>query len=307
MAQIPLPTYLSPEWHTQRKHDADGRVRFGASDAPVLMGVSQYKNIVDLFMSRQSTELPAPPNEAQMRGHRLEPALLGYASDVLQEPVTTPDVWFTTGRFVATLDGLSESNVIVECKTTTTYSSDNPIPAPWYWQVQAQLACNENATHAFVAVLDKRMRFGYYDVRRNEDDIAILLDQAEYVGSHFDKGEIPDDVTYTEDQVKRLYPSPTGNVDLSYDQYAMITEWIQLKQQREEIEQKEQDLRNEVVSLLRGAETAKYNGITVVSYKARKGSLRLDTKLLEAEHPDLVGQYKKMSNTTRVLRIHEGK
>ena len=305
MTKIERPPYLSPEWHSQRKHDQNGKTRFGASDAPVLMGVSQYRNIVDLFISRTTETEPEPPNEAQMRGHRLEPALLAYASELLGQEVTTPEGWHTEGRFVATLDGLtSDETVVVECKTTTAYSSDDDIPLPFYWQVQAQLACVDTAEYALVVVLDKWMRFGSWRVERNEQDIAELLLTAEKVGDSFDNGELPTDSVLREDQVKSLYPNPEGVLELTSEQFDIVCRYAQIKGQAEQLENEEKYWREAVANLLAQYETATYDGKTVVSYKSRKGGTRLDTKSLSAEHPELVAKYQRVSQPTRVMRFH---
>lgn len=303
--KIARPTYLSPEWHTQRKRDETGKVRFGASDAPVLMNLSKYRNIVDLFISRQSDELPEPPNDVQMRGHLLEPALLQYASNLLEEQIETPDPWFTAGRFVATLDGLTKDElVIVEAKSTMQYSSDDKIPESFYWQVQAQLACVPTATYAMVVVLDKRMRFGYWQVFRNEADIARLLDWAEIVGTYFDNNELPPDVLMTEHQIKTFYPDPVGELEIGERGFELVQQYKHIKSIREDMDKQEQDLRNEIVNLLGNKEIGTVNGVKVISYKSRKGSLRLDAKLLEAENPELVANYRRIGATTRTLRTH---
>ena len=305
MTRIPLPPYLSPEWHSQRKHDQNGKTRFGASDAPVLMGCSKYRNIVDLFISRTTETEPEPPNDAQMRGHRLEPALLAYAGELLGQPVATPDEWFTTGRFVATLDGLTaDESVVVECKTTTAYSSDDDIPLPFYWQVQAQLACVPEAQYALVVVLDKWMQFGSWRVERNEQDIAELLWVAEEVGDSFDKGELPPDSVLREEQVRALYQNPEGIVELTSEQFDIVCQLAQTSARRKTIETEEQALRDQVATFLASTEVATFDGKTVVSYKTRKGGTRLDTKSLSAEHPDLVEKYQRVSPPTRVMRFH---
>jgi putative phage-type endonuclease len=302
--KIPMPTYLSPDWHQQRKRDEQGRVRFGASDAPALMGVSEYKTIADLLVSKTMDTTPSPTTEAQMRGHRLEPALLSYAEEVLRTPVFNPECWYTEGRFVATLDGLTPDNVIVEAKTTTAYSSDDSLPASYYWQVCAQFACVPEADTAVLAVLDKRMRFGHWVIDRYQPDIDKLLEWADYVGSCFDRGLLPKGELLQEKHVKVLYPNPEGVIELDDDGFGLVAEYCQVKAKRETLETKEKDLRNLITAIMGNNDTATYNGNKVVTYKSRNGGSKLDTKLLEAEHPELVAQYKRLVTTTRVLRTY---
>ena len=305
--KVDKPTHGSLEWLKIRHRDEQGRIRFGASEAPILMGVSKFKDIVDLAIEKWADPEVKEQNEAMMRGHLLEPALLEYASTLLGEPVTTPEEMFVNERFIATLDGLV-GDVIVEAKTTTFYSSDDVLPEDYYWQVIAQLACVPQATRALVVVLDKRMRFGYWEFYRSavEDDITLLLDRAAEVGELLDKGEMPFDAEPTETQVKLLFPDPVGQIELTHDQVQVIEMWSAAKQALKESESVEQNYKDQVARMLGEAEEAHFCGQKLVTFKARKGVSRLDTKRLEQDHPDLVAKYKVTGQGTRILRTTLG-
>ena len=303
---IPKPEHGSIEWHRIRHRDEQGRVRFGASEAPALMGVSKFSNVIDLAIAKLNEPEVSEPNEAMMRGNRLEPALVDYASELLGEKVQTPDEMFPMDRFIATLDGLTVGgDTIVECKTTTFYSSDDALPEDYYWQVLAQLGCCPWAQRVIVVVLDKRMRFGWWEVTRNQDienDIDRLFYRAQEVAEYIDRGEIPQGIPLTETQVKTLYPDPFGEIELSMAEYDAVRMWLAAKEATKLAEEQEQALKDNVAGILGNAESATYAGHKVVSFKARKGMLRLDTKSLEKDHPDLVAKYKVMGSSTRVLK-----
>lgn len=303
MTEIVKPTHGSLEWLQIRHRDEQGRVRFGASEAPTLMGVSKFNTIVDLAIEKWAEPSVKEQNDAMLRGHLLEPALLEYAATLLEQPVPTPDVMYPAGRFIATLDGLV-GDTIVEAKTTTFYSSDDVLPEDYYWQVLAQLACVPSATRVLVVVLDKRMRLGYWEVSRDavEDDIARLLDRADEVGDALDKGEMPEDAMPTEAQVKMLFPNPKGEIELTQVDVDIINGWNFAKAALKEAEAVEQAFKDQVARMLGEAEVGLFLGEKVVTYKARKGIERLDTKRLTQDHPELVAQYKVTGSSTRVLR-----
>lgn len=61
----------SPEWHIWRK------AGLGSSDAPVLLGVSPWKTIEQLFLEKIGEVTSMKHTWATLRGNRLEPKVLG--------------------------------------------------------------------------------------------------------------------------------------------------------------------------------------------------------------------------------------
>lgn len=307
MATINKPPHGSVEWLMIRKMDQYGRIRFGASEAPTLMQANPYATIADLAIDKWGEAEVSEQNAAMQRGNVLEPALVAHAADLLGEPVVTPDVMYNVGRLVATLDGITEDNkTIVECKTTTSYSSDDEIPDAYYWQAVAQLACVPEAEKVLVVVLDKRMRLGTWEVRRSTHavtfDIDRLFDQADYVGEYLDKHEMPPDVPLKEKHIIALYPTPSGAVELDSAGIAIVSAWQASMQARKMAEAEEQKWRDQLVTLLADAEFGCVDGNPVVSYKARKGSSTVDWKAVARDHGDLLNKYRKQGASTRVLR-----
>lgn len=306
------PTHGTLEWLQLRHKDAEGRVRFGASEAPILAGVSHYRNLVDLAIAKWDEPEVNEMNEAMKRGHVLEPALITEASAILGCEVITPNFMYEHERFIATLDGVTfdehgDIDTIIEAKTTTQHSNDDPLPVEFYWQVLAQMFCT-GARHALVIMLDKRMRIGTYRLERTDDveaDIEWLAATAETVGAMLDAKQLPD-IPMTESQVKSLYPNPAGSIEVGSSGLALLREWQAAAEARKSVESHEQLLRDKVAQLLGVFDTGTVDGQPVVSFKARKGSSRLDLKRLEAEHPGLVAGYRVQGAPFRVLRMLGG-
>lgn len=303
MEMISKPEHGSEQWLAIRKQDKYGRVRFGASEAPTLMGVNQYATVADLALDKWSPAEVSAPNDAMVRGNVLEPALVTHAATLLGENVTTPEVMYAVGRLIATLDGITDDGLtIVECKTTMSYSSDDSIPLAYYWQAIAQLACVPTAERVLVVVLDKRMRLGTWEVSRNQDDIDRLFDRADYVGEYLDRNEIPPDATMQERHVLSMYPTPSGTVELGSDGLFILNTWLAAKEARTVAEKQEQEARDMLVALLGNAEAGTVDEQTVVTYKARKGSTTVDWKAVARDHGPLLDKYRKQGASTRVLR-----
>jgi putative phage-type endonuclease len=303
MEMISKPEHGSEQWLAIRKQDKYGRIRFGASEAPTLMGANQYATVADLALDKWSPAEVSAPNDAMVRGNVLEPALVAHAATLLGENVTTPEVMYSVGRLIATLDGITDDGLtIVECKTTMSYSSDDPIPPAYYWQAIAQLACVPTAESVLVVVLDKRMRLGTWTVNRDRDDIDRLFDRADYVGEYLDKHEMPPDAIMQERHVISMYPAPSGTVELGSDGLFILNTWLAAKEARTVAEKQEQEARDMLVALLGSAEAGTVDEQTVVTYKARKGSTTVDWKAVARDHGPLLDKYRKQGFSTRVLR-----
>lgn len=310
MGTILKPAHGSVEWLRVRQRDAAGRVRFGASESPVLMGVSKWSNLVDLAIDKwtEATE-PNEPNAAMERGNVLEPALVDYAATLLGCAVTTPAVMYTAGRLIATLDGITEAEhpdepvTIVEAKTTTFHSNDDPLPAEYFWQGIAQLACVPEADRVLFVCLDKRMRLGHWVLLRDEEAIAELVAQADSVGRKLDARELPTDIAPTEAQVRSLFPQSDGTVELPVAAAAVLDLYRAARATREEAEAIEQTARDQLVAMLGGAEVGTFAGERVLSFKTRKGSMRVDMKALELAQPELVAEFRVQGAPVRVLKV----
>jgi predicted phage-related endonuclease len=301
---IPKPTHGSLEWLNVRRRDEKGQIIFGASEAPILMGESKYQNVVDLAISKWQPAEVKKANEAMQRGNYLEASLISYGSDLLGHTFITPNVMFRNGRMIATLDGINESqDIILEAKTTTAYSSDDELPREYFWQGVAQLACVPTAHKVVFVVLDKFMRLGSWTLMRDEKAIALLMLQAEEIGAMLDERKLPDYVSLTEKQAKELYRNPAGEKELGVNALHLVEVWSATRDARMMAEKEEQLAKDALANLIGEAEYGTINGDRVISFKPRKGSTRVDTKMMEIENPDLVAKYKTTGDSTRVLRL----
>lgn len=309
MKAIDKPTHGSLAWLQVRHRDETGRTRFGASEAPILMGASKFETLSSLAIRKWSEPEVTTPNASMMRGQILEPALITYAAELLQQDVFTPEQMFINGRLIATLDGLSDDGEwIVEAKTTVAYSSDDELPDEYFWQVVAQFACVPMANNALIVILDKRMRLGSWTLTRSsvQDAIDLLLARADEIGECLDKHELPKEAEPSEDEIKSLFPNPAGAIELTAEIVQAIEMWQAFKQAKEEAEENEQKYRDQIARFLADKDTGSLNGQSVVTFKARKASSRIDVTRLAADHPSLVDKYRTTGKPTRILRLVNG-
>jgi putative phage-type endonuclease len=302
--------YGSQEWLEQRRTQNGGTV-FGASEIPALMGVSPWDNLTDLVIKKVNPEFSSSSNDATLRGHILEPALIEFARRHYGEVVLPTDM-YQRDRIVATLDGIQfdesgKATRTVEAKTTTAYALSDTLPITYFWQVQAQMdavGCNESV----VVALDKYMRLGFWVVEADHFAIEEMREQAELIGSKIDDGSIFDQLTdgLTSKQVDLLYPKPEGERELTHDEMTAIDEWRAWKDQLEMLKDAESSARDRVTRILKDVQVGTFNGQAIISYKrqTRKGSIDVDRLLNHnPEISALASQYRKPDTAFRVLRM----
>src|SRR5271165_7033006 len=103
----------SPEWIELR------RAYIGASDAPVVMGVSPWRTPLQLWMEKTGMGDSQPVTKAMHRGTVLEPEALAMYCDLVGINMLPRIMFSQSNEFqMATLDGIDASaSIAVEIKT----------------------------------------------------------------------------------------------------------------------------------------------------------------------------------------------
>lgn len=129
----------SSEWHAYRD------TRIGASDVPIILGVSPWSTPRKLWERKQHLTAPTPVNDAMKRGTELEPVIRAQAElkfAVALEPfvIQHPHHEF----LFASLDGWDrDANIVHEFKapnqTVHAMAQNGEIPEYYLLQVQVQM------------------------------------------------------------------------------------------------------------------------------------------------------------------------
>jgi len=298
---IPKPTHGSLEWLQLRHRNSNGDCIVGASEVATVMGDNPYQSIADLAVKKTLDPVVGEQNEAMVRGNALEPALLAHASNVLGKRIETPEFMFARGRIVATLDGqgVDEPDLIVEAKTTNSWSPDAPFPKSWFWQAQAQMYCT-GAPEVIFIILDRHQRFIFQTIEADRQAQDAMWDKVEAFCSAIDRGEIPEEDTLSAPAVAELHPEPAGETELDTNAITILAQWQGIRESISLMEKEEKQLRDALARTLMGKEYGTVAGRRVISWKAQE-SRRLDQKALAEAHPDIAEQFMKTSHF-RVMR-----
>lgn len=302
---VTKPEHGSVAWLKARKW-RDGEVLVAASDAAAVHGEHRFKSMAQLAVELLDVDDPVPTvaNAAMERGNKLEPVLLRWAADELQTTVRTPDVMFGYGRLVATLDGLTPSGTVVECKTTTS-RFNGTLPRYWHWQGVQQSICAGSDKVLWV-VLDGDLNLTLTEQRVDDDDVKQHLRAVDRFLAAIDMGMLPAEAVPTLEDIARLNrePSPVP-VELPVEAFDLMCWFHDVDSMAKQAKDNVEKVKAEIAALLGAAEVGLLDGKEAVTWKV-SSRRSFDVARFEAEHPELAAQYQKTS-TFRTLRVKGGK
>lgn len=307
MKLIPKPEHGSEAWLRARWRDEDGRVVFGASDAPALMNASPYTSRGDLFIDKLNEPHVKESSAVFHRGNVLEPVLVAEAGRRLGISVVTPDVIYCGDRFRISLDGVDDATdpaVVVEAKTTTRYrvSSADDLPPEWLWQGWAQTLVT--GAPVYFSVLDRDMNLALIEAPTNAGAIDALRLEAETFAGLIECGDIPESLDdFNADQIAAIVKAEPERIELPVEALDLVEQLVLARAMRKTAEQEEAHAKDELARLLRGNEIGSIGGMDVVSWKRQGGKPRVDTRALLEAHPDLREQFTVAGVPFRTMRV----
>ncbi|MGL5264485.1 MAG: lambda-exonuclease family protein, partial [Candidatus Rhabdochlamydia sp.] len=165
----------SLEWIAHRRNF------IGASDAPIIMGVSSWRTLFQLWQEKLGLNEGQKENRAMIYGKRMEKiarqAYENYTGNIVSIEEKDTLVYHPEKKFMmASLDGFVIDKFIpLEIKTANAedhfLAKNGRIPAKYYPQVQHQLTCVEDSDllHYFsyrrgdIALVEVEKNFAYID------------------------------------------------------------------------------------------------------------------------------------------------
>lgn len=279
----------TPEWLEIRKK------YIGASDAPIIMGVSPFKR----SDGRKKTphvlwmeKLDLLPQEKESRAMKYGKQMEESAREAYEKMVGdffAPKVCFhkEIKYLMASLDGVSiDGKLAVEIKNANyedhTLAKTNKVPAKYYPQVQQQLAC---------AQLDG---MHYFSFHKGEGVIVEVERDDNYLQEMYAKEESFWDCV-------RNFKAPSLTKDDYHEKdeewYSKALKLLEIKQRRKDLEKAEKEMETLLIEESAGKNSF-YKDIRYTS-SIRKGSIDY-SKVFELKGVDLES-YRKPSSSTWTL------
>lgn len=306
---IRKPAHGSHEWLMLRHRQEDGTPVISASDAAAIHGEHPYKTRTELFFEKLQAEPPVTvANDAMERGNRLEPAIREWAASKLGVELVEPEFMYATESsgtpLIATLDAAvvdtyGYAKMVVEIKTVSDWF-DGTLPRHWYWQGVQQAICADVHTVIW-AVLDSSLTLKFAHQGVSPEEKIEHLEAATDFAYWLRRGEPDPNWERTYDEVAMMYPQSVGvPVDITRDQH-VIYRLREVKNEIKLLAEEEERLKAELGYLMGDADSATVDGNVVATWRTQSKT-SFDSKLFQAENPDLYNQYKKTS-AYRVMRL----
>ena len=210
-------------------------------------------------------------------------------------------------------DGLnSPPTKILECKTANPFSQgdwgivgSDEVPLPYLCQVAWYQAITAIA-QADLAVLFGNHDFRIYAIARDKELEQMIIQKALFFWHEYVLKDIPPPVMNEQD-CHTLFSKgdPKKSIEAKADTLELTKRLQILNREIESREIEVSHIKQSIMSELGDAETLTYQGKVLATWKAPKPSLRLDSKRLEAEHPELASAYKIAVQNSRRLVVKQ--
>lgn len=293
----------------------------GGSDAAAIAGLNPYRSPWAVWLEKTGQIKPEEPSEAAYWGTRLEGVIAeefakrtGLTVERVPAMLRHPEhEWM-----IADIDGLvvtpsGAQAGVLEVKTAGGRHedewADGRVPEAYMIQGMHYLAVT-GLPRVWFAALIGGQRFLVRVVERDEELIAALIRIEADFWRRVQALDPPDPSGSERDAelLARLHPEARdeAQVVLPDDARDLLDELLAAQAALRMAEERVRWAENRLKLLMGDAATAVWRGQPVVVWK-NVTSMRIDTKRLEAEHPELVAQYRVPSVTRRFLLTKSAK
>jgi putative phage-type endonuclease len=212
----------SPEWLELRKHG------IGASDIPVILGMSKYKTPYELWAEKTGKVEPEPAGEAAERGHILEDAVATFyekrtsaktrRSNGICRLKEHPWAFCSLDRTIEGEEGL------VEIKTSTSRAWElDPVPDFVQAQVQYQMLVT-GAPWVDVAALLGSLNFRIERVYANQMEQAVIFNAAQKFWEAVETDTPPAILGRDSDVFAKVVPQQRGDILQATPEIEMVAQ-----------------------------------------------------------------------------------
>jgi putative phage-type endonuclease len=290
------------EWLKYRKQG------IGGSDAGAICGLNPYVSPMSVFYDKTSEEIETYDNESMRQGRDLEEYVACRFVEETGLKVRRSNAIYQNEKYPfmqANVDRLiSGKNMGLECKTASAYNADKWIgdSVPAHYEIQCHHYMAVTGAEAwYLAVLIMGREFKYKRIDRDEALIQNLIAiEKEFWEEHVLSGNMPDpDGSYISNEVinryfptalKKTIPLPSNLNEQLKRREEIILLAKKLTQEQNQIEQQ--------LKLYMGEYEMAFNEYYRVSW-SNVDTVRIDSKRLKEERPDLYRDFAKSSQSRR--------
>lgn len=303
------------------------RTGIGGSDIGAILGLNHYRTPYDVFLDKTAPELqPDIVGEAAYWGTTLEDVVakeyqrrtgrkVQRVNHLLRHPehdfaianidraVIVPEI---AGN-VRWKNGKLTTDRILECKTANGFASSewgepgtDFVPDSYLCQCQWYLGVTDTKV-ADLAVLIGGNDYRTFTIERDPELFADMIEAAGTFWKNCRKGIAPDPATVQD--AARKWPRHIAGKSVIVDvDIASACEQLEILNARiKSLNEEADDLKRQIMTAFGDAEEITCQGNRLATWKTQT-SHRLDSKRLKEDHPELVAEYTKTTES-RVLRL----
>lgn len=296
--KIPIAGLDNHEWLALRK------TGIGGSDAGAVCGLNPYSSPMKLFYDKTSDKIEELDNEAVRQGHDLEDYVAQRFVEATGLKVRRSNYMYRSVEYpfmIADVDRLVVGeDAGLECKTASAYSAgkwkDGNIPIHYMMQCYHYMAVTgKRAWYIAAVILGKE--FVYHKLEWDDDVIyGLIAAEKEFWEKHVITGLMPEpDGSAICDKVLKQYfhmAEKGSSVELiGFD--GKLDRRAEILAQIEKLKCEQDCIEQEIKAFMKEKEKA-FSEKYKVSW-SNVSSIRLDTKLLKQENPQIYKDYAKES------------
>lgn len=290
------------EWLRLRK------TGIGGSDAGAICGLNPYVSPMGVFYEKTRKEVETYDNESMRQGRDLEEYVARRFMEETGLKVRRSNAMYQSEEYpfmLANVDRLiSGENMGLECKTASAYNSDkwtgDSVPAHYEIQCHHYMAVT-GAESWYLAVLIMGREFKYKMIDRDEELIQNLITiEREFWEEHVLTGNMPDPdgSDISNEVINRYFPTA---VKKSIPLPSYLNEQLKRREEINRLTKKLEQEQNQIeqqIKIFMGEYEEAFNEHYKVSWN-NVDTVRIDSKRLKEERPDLYQDFAKSSQSRR--------
>lgn len=289
----------------------------GASDIPVIFGLSKFRNAMDLLKEKKGIPSIEDSQESApiVWGNYLEDTIAQLAERELdfklrreRKRAQHKQLPFLSCQIDRAVEGQPTLKVEIKTTTSRTYNQwedeKHGVPMPYYLQVQTQMACKPavEKTLIIAAVLDQR-KLHFHWIERNDEDIEIIEKEADYFWNECVLGDAQPRFMQAADY-RDTYFKRSG-AQMCTEEFVYLAHMLKkANHHKKELEEVIDGLQRKVMAVMGDAEEViNESNVWLARFKPQSRA-SLDTTRLRKENPEIYNQYLKPVEEKRVLRFN---
>lgn len=276
------------------KFDKERMSGIGGSDIAAIMGVSEYRNALDVYNSKKGIS-PLFKNINMDVGIALENLIKEYANSEFGLDVS--DGLFVRHNeydfIIAHTDGfykLGTETGVLEYKTSLGYNKwGDDVPVEYYLQLQHYMLVTGLENAKLVVLYLNNLKFDIFHYKANKEVQENIISAAKDFWNNYILKNIPPEnkviINYN-----NIMHNPDDYLPIDTDIYLKIEELKKLQSINKDYEKKIDIAKEQLKNLIGAKEGLSYNGKPVVTYKGSEIN-RFDIDKIKHDNPELYFKY----------------